>query len=291
MKRPAPPSVPRGAPVVNFLEGMNSNDSPCVWGFRLLDSIVQSEPIQDLSAAQPPVEPSHFRPDPPTTPFTDCTSTLPEEDDRPTPCRSPRPSHLRPTPLGPSAASLTASGPCAAYLTTPGPRAVCCTPPGPSADFTATTDLGDCSRLSSALSSAACPRDSFTDSTPSFTPLRPFVFVDSLTDSPASMIFSSGHSQLVSSVSDHVSAADAVPWYELSGFECRSKTLPTSSNRIFRVAYPRRVPSSVKAVADLGISADLPPSTAELDRTGRKGHPPFGTENSRPPGTLRPNSA
>jgi len=42
MKQSAPPSVFRGAPVVNFLEDSDSNDDhiPCLWGFHPVDLIV-----------------------------------------------------------------------------------------------------------------------------------------------------------------------------------------------------------------------------------------------------------
>jgi len=139
VKRSAPPSVPRGAPVVYFLEDSDNDDNiPDVWGFNLVDPTVPSDLTRDSSTAQPPVEPSHLHLDSPTTPSIDCTTISPVETERPTPCQFPRPSPPH----------LTTSGPCAAHFTIPGPRAVHPTLAGPSADLTTTsTDLGDRARF------------------------------------------------------------------------------------------------------------------------------------------------
>jgi len=146
VKRSAPPTVPRGAAVVNFLEDSDSNDDniPCLWGFHPVDLIVPPDLTCDSVITQPPAEPSRLHLDLTTTPFIDSTTIPPVETERPVPCQSPRPSPPHPTTSdpravhlttsGPSAAHVTAPGPSAVHLTISGPRAAHSTPLGPSAD-------------------------------------------------------------------------------------------------------------------------------------------------------------
>jgi len=142
VKRSAPPTVPRGAAVVNFLEDSDSNDDniPCLWGFHPVDLIVPPDLTCDSVITQPPAEPSRLHLDLTTTPFIDSTTIPPVETERPVPCQSPRPSPPHPTTSDPRAVHLTTSGPSAAHVTAPGPSAVHLTISGPRAAHS--TSLG-----------------------------------------------------------------------------------------------------------------------------------------------------
>ena len=146
-----------GAPVVCFLRDKGSDDNgiPRCSGFDWSESIASWRPTRDSPAAQPLAKPNHPNSILTTSPLIDSTAISPPEDERPTPCQSPRPPPLR----------LTSSGPSA----------------------TTSTDLGDCKRMSSLPSPTTHNHRSSINSTPSLTLLRPSAFVDPPTNLPALM--------------------------------------------------------------------------------------------------------
>jgi len=111
VKRPTPPSVPRGAPVVYFIEDPNDDDIPSCWS----DPIVLWYHTPGSPATQPPAGPSHSKPSLTTLPFVNSAFTI--KDQGLPPCQSLRPSSPR--------------------LTTSGPRVA----------HRSSTDLGNCARL------------------------------------------------------------------------------------------------------------------------------------------------
>lgn len=146
-----------GAPVVYFLrdEGSDDNGIPRCSGFDWSESIASWRPTRDSPAAQPLAEPNHPNSILTTSPLIDSTAVSPPEDERPTPCQSPRPPPLR----------LTSSGPSA----------------------TTSTDLCDCKRMSSLPFPTTHNHRSSINSTPSLTLLPPSAFVDPPTNLPALM--------------------------------------------------------------------------------------------------------